>query len=499
MFSLIILVFTVEEVKQKTNSESIENLNDILNSFSRTAFLTYSLDLKKSGIIDLAYTESDLKNELDDLEAMGNYYITNKNIWSYCESIDSLTEKKIAYWKNENATTSYAGNLQNVIDTVLSSGRHYINCQSNAVCHKIATEILMVSLGNPYAALRNSINGLVKCEEDTVNNLRLNTFIVLMSGVAVFILAILFICLYIHCIENFLQDLWKTLAFSIMNRSRYFKKVVTERLIEAHNYNKKTKYNSEFHKNEIKTKNYKHYLRYLARFFILCGLSLGLYLTNRYYFCNSINDHLQDKPRILSAILNDRNSFSLLNFITLDQHLKNSNLSTINLSSFVDYNEERKQVFAGIKSNIETWTNINFSLISSKIFKEMNDRLTSSSIFLSLGTVSGMNFQIQESYFLLNQSGFQPNFTATFTKNNENLASILTNHSHSLITHSNSQISLGLRNQIIFFISTSIFLFFIYYYFYYKFIDNEIKVIHDLISVISLAPSLNYELLNSSN
>lgn len=489
---------TIEEVRHKTESGSLENLNNILYSFSKIALLSYSLDLKRFGVIDLNYTENDLLSELARLKSLRNRQMQKSEEWIKCDSISELKNPKFVYRNIENPTELSYGNIQDQINQILTIGEQYHDCQSQTKCTQFLSDILSVSLGTSYLKLRDSIKGLILCEQERVKKLKAKVFIVSLLGFSVFFLTILFTLVYLKCIESFLQNLWKTLGFNLENRFKHFRKMVNERLIEVHQINEYSKQKDENNEKEFNIKKHRHYLRYIARFIVLFLLSLCLYFTNTIYFCEAIYKLLNFQPELLGLALDNRNSFSLLNFITLDKQLNTANLSTVTMHNFIDYEKEQKYLVNRISKSTKHLTDFEKpSLISPDFNLKMNDKIENTKPFLKLGIINGIKFLLQESDFLLSQKLFLEDSVRQFNKNCDEIVSLLSSEFDLIHSFTVSVILLELQNQLIYFMLAFLFLFTIYYYFYYKYLDNEVKVIHSIISFINLVPSINH--LNSDN
>ena len=492
---------TIEEVNHKIDSGSLKNLNNILYSFSNVALLSYSLDLKSQGIIDLDHTESDLLSELGRLKSLRNSYIINKEEWINCETISVSKKPELVYWNIEDAAHLSDKNIEGSINRILTNGEQYHDCQSQIGCKKLLSEILSVSIGIPYKKLLLASQGLASCEQERIDKLKAKVFIVSLSGFGVFFLAISFTFMYLKCIESFLQDLWRTLGFNLRTRSKHFRKMISERLLEVHQVKESGKQDGDaVDEKEFKINEQKHYLKYIARFIFLFLLSLSLYFANTLYFCDAIYKLLTFQPQLLELTLDDRNSFSLLNFIVLDQHLNKANLSTVRLNDFINYEKEQKNVVNRIYKNTENIKNFKMpELILPEFSVIMNDKIENTSHFLELGVFKGINYLLQESDFLLSQQIFKSDEVKKFSKNCEKIVSLLSTEFDSIQSYTDSVILQGLRNQLLFFILTFLLLFAIYYYFYYKYLDNEVKVIYNIIAFINLVPPINHHNADNPN
>ncbi|OMJ68364.1 hypothetical protein SteCoe_34221 [Stentor coeruleus] len=356
--------------------------------------------------------------------------------------------------------------------------------------------VIFNCLGNPFNDILLTIENLIDCELDRVNNLGQQRIFLLLGGVGIVGLSICILALYLLTIDKHLNGLWQFLDKRMRNGFLQIRQLILERLSQYHNIYEIA--DSEIDPGALKKKDplkFKHSLWYLAKFSILFIFAAVFYIVLTTVFYEIIQKYLEIRPQLISGISSRRIQITEIAIYTLENEAINTNLSLYQTYPFFsDLKPPKKQVIDIINS-LKSTSGILTSEKSKKLMSENLKSLIFESIsevspFLSMGSFRAVSFFMQESLFILfnkvsdsNQSVIKYlNQVIEFSNITEKLVKKCDSDSKNTIE--------GMMNNMIYFTVLCLFVIIIsFIMFYYPMISKEINVLKKLAKLLVILPS----------
>ncbi|OMJ68404.1 hypothetical protein SteCoe_34160 [Stentor coeruleus] len=494
-FNIAILSYIYLESSDSTSLSNILNLGDICYLLSHSSFVLRYIDISVHENYTAYYTFEDANNILLMLESKKNLLINEYSRNSDYPSSKIIKESIIPYWKLEKIPKVYFSNLPDLLEIYLLNSRFIIsNMQQekrNYSDHLFFTTY--ISIGKTFDHIYESLKSLEKFELDKIEKLNTMNLYFFFVGFAVICCCFVFMLGFLFTIDKPLNFLWDYLRRKILSKSFDIKKTISERM-------------SKFHKsiiideddievaNEIKYKNleFHHSFHYSWRFFILFIFVVVFYVLNTYVFEKKILYNMQNRPDLVSLILERRVMSSKMCFFTFEIDLGSSDLSLISL--YPEFNS----IYPLDDKLLET---IKF-LISSqkKMLSRRSEGLMSNTLkniimkgdfknnsFLAFGSIRGLYFLTQESQFI-SFNGFKENHSSISkfieeVKEYENLGEIAID----MVNNDSKNIIKGYVNDLLKFnIFCYLAVLIAYVAYYHPFLNYEIRLLYKIAKILKL-------------
>ena len=349
-------------------------------------------------------------------------------------------------------------------------------------------------LGNSLQTLNASIEELVLCEISRIDYLKDLKNIFLIIGLCILGASFLFLTFYLLTIDQNLDSVWEALRHRSHRHFFDIREQIIERLSDFHHEN-------DFVDNDLESMNYKkstplhfkHSVQYLLKFSILFIITGLVILVTFLVFYENIENSLYSRTGLISTLGERRVLTTELSFYTLENTISGSNFSLY--ETFKGFNGIPDPVdgFLGVISKINKVMKYYQdpsikSLMSSSLEQSIYQNNSNTSAFLSFGTYLGLNYLIQESFYLAQNKN--PDQSRTFFLDIMTIDSLVTNNF--ILANNNSQAII--QNQLSYLIcfdsSSTSFILFVMIAIYTPILMVEIKVLTKIINILKIIPGI---------
>lgn len=263
-----------------------------------------------------------------------------------------------------------------------------------------------ISIGGTFDHIYKSLKNLEKCEFDKIGKLNTMSHYLFLVGFAVLGCCFAFLLGFLFTIDKSLNLLWNHLREKILSKSFDIKKTVSDRMVNFHeNANVIWDDIETVNENKHKRVEFHHSFHYLWRFSILFVFVAAFYVLNNYVFEEKVLYNMQNRPDLISLILERRVMSSKMCFLTLEIDLGSSDLS---LSSLYPEFNSIYPLEDKLLEIIEFLVSSQKKILSRKSQALMSNTLRNiilkgdleSNSFLAFGSLRGLYFLTQESEFI---------------------------------------------------------------------------------------------------
>lgn len=353
--------------------------------------------------------------------------------------------------------------------------------------------VVFISMGNSFYIIYDAMMDLEKCELSRIDNLEAMSQYLLFGSLAILSCCFFFILCFLLTIDKDLNVLWGHLRNKAKSRFKELKNCISERLIEVHNYDdfSMDRIENASIKND-KTINFRHSFHYLWRFSIMIIFVVIFYMLSTFVFEANVQNNLYHRPELISIILQRRIKSNQMCFFTLETELRPTNLSLLTL--FPEFNSINPPGQA-LNSVIKFLSFSQSQIIKKDLQNIMSNTLKdiilkgdpSSATFLKLGSIRGLAYLLQESFFIsFNGQQDDPSLFSKFVSNvieYTNIGKIATK----MANEDSKSIIENLLSQLLNFnIICCILMLLGYVFYYYPFLNFEIKMLNKITKILKI-------------
>ena len=497
--NIVILVYMSNEVNHSLSLDAIINLNYLSYSLAQSALILRSNDINRHLLRDQYYSDDDLTSILDMIDRYQSKIFDDLPNWSYCHASDVVNYRIMSYWEVRDTIDLQYADLYNFVEFIKQNVKKTnTKMKAGLEYRQEIMNVLSNALEGPFNQLLITIDDLVDCETQRIDDLEKQKTSLLMIGIAVLASSISIIAIYLKCSDHHLNALWEHLRLRSLSKVTTIRQALNERLQDYHNRVDSAYEEIEGLKLKDSSKfNFRHSLWFIFKMsalFLLTTLFLFLAI---YVFYTGLRDYLYYRPLLVVAFPRRRIQLSELAFSVLESKAVESKYSLIDL--YPEFTNLRP-VKIGVKDKInyikDTGKYINNKntkkLMSSQLYDKIFKIYPNSSDFLLAGTYRAVAFMNTEALFAVFNNvdkSFEvvDIFMDRINEFNKAIA-YLSGKSH---TDSKNIIKDQLSSMITFIASVGSILLISYLFIYLPMLKREIRILKHIVKVLKLIPRSN--------
>lgn len=476
-----------------------------LDAFNHIGELLYQVG-SISGIVRNIYNEVHLGkyNLTADLERLNttsirltilkNYLLDDLQEWDYCTSSDIVSHSVNPVWfftpDPELKKISLFDTIGIFIQSIESLKKAAITRQG----YDDEIQFLIVnSLEYTYDNIKDSMSGLVKCENDRVIMIGGYIKILMLVGVILVNVCVAVLAFYMLKITKKHTGFWIFIKKSISKSYKQVKQILLDRLATVHGLEQCLELGYVTKLKNINFKiNTKTHRRFSWRLTFFVVISLSFYGVTAFHFYEICENYMVDRPRALENLIYRRSSLAKISYFARDS---GNNLNYKWYPKSYDFRNSKSEL-DNLRDMHELYSkNYRKIALLSKLSKNYQQRawesIENECLSARYGTVAGVSLLIFDAYDISSLGDrknddeiwqFIENFMCVQDALNVNY-NMIDVESKKII---NDQLNLIIYTTLVFSVALAL----SYVFYYLPFLDGEIKMLENCRILPQMIPEI---------